>query len=93
MLLLVVDINCPNTDRPPLKTEPEEIYYNSTLACQKAFNGLIRKRPQYCVRTHKNESEIKDRCGDATSIGPNLAVLFFILLSYLILYQQLDNNM
>lgn len=84
MLLVVVDVNCPNTDRPPIDTEPVEIYYNSTLACQKAYNGLKRKRPQYCVRTHKNESEIKDRCGDASSIGPNTILL--LTLTFIIIF-------
>ncbi|XP_044013725.1 voltage-dependent calcium channel subunit alpha-2/delta-4 isoform X2 [Aphidius gifuensis] len=87
MLLVVVDVNCPNTDRPPIDTEPVEIYYNSTLACQKAFNGLKRKRPQYCVRTHKNESEIKDRCGDASSIGPNTILLTLTFIIFLKTFQ------
>ena len=85
LLLLVVYTNCPNTVEPRETVEPEEILYqNATLACQKVQNELPRQRPQSCIRSHPRESEIKDRCGLASSFGPNvnlLAVLLLILAS------------
>ncbi|XP_034938362.1 voltage-dependent calcium channel subunit alpha-2/delta-3 isoform X2 [Chelonus insularis] len=81
MLLIVVDINCPNTAEPPLRVEPVEVVNpNASLACQKVYSNLRRRKPQSCIRSHPRESEIKDRCGMASSIGPNSGLLLLLTL-------------
>ncbi|XP_066590099.1 voltage-dependent calcium channel subunit alpha-2/delta-3 isoform X2 [Prorops nasuta] len=80
MLLIVVNTFCGRTTEPPLSVIPEEVVYeNNSLVCQKAFNTFKRKRPQSCIRSHVNESAIKDLCGLAFVISPNLPLLLFSL--------------
>ncbi|XP_060826223.1 voltage-dependent calcium channel subunit alpha-2/delta-3 isoform X1 [Bombus pascuorum] len=85
MLLLVVNIdeNCEQMMMPPLSVIPEEIIYeNNSLVCQKALTSLKRKRPQSCIRSHARESEIKDLCGLASNVAPNVYLL--LLLSFIL---------
>ncbi|XP_044586279.1 voltage-dependent calcium channel subunit alpha-2/delta-3 isoform X2 [Cotesia glomerata] len=80
MLLIVVDLNCPNTAEPYVDIEPVEvIYFNTTLACQKASTNMKRRRPLSCIRNHLQESEIKDQCGLASTIRPNSGLLISII--------------
>lgn len=82
MLLLVVYTNCINTVEPALSVEPEEVIYtNASLACQKVMNELRRQRPKSCIRSHPRESEIKDRCGLASNVGPNLTLVAILLVA------------
>lgn len=82
MLLVVVYVDCPGTADYKLTVIPEEIIYpNASLACQKAGDGLKRKRPTSCIRSHPRESEIKDRCGRATSVELNSALFVLIAVS------------
>ncbi|XP_050454888.1 voltage-dependent calcium channel subunit alpha-2/delta-3 isoform X2 [Cataglyphis hispanica] len=81
LLLVVVNTDCGEMDSPMLSITPEEVIYeNNTLVCQKAFAGLKRKRPQSCIRSHSNESQIKDQCGLATSARSSLRLLVTTLL-------------
>ncbi|KAL6434663.1 hypothetical protein ACFW04_006181 [Cataglyphis niger] len=81
LLLVVVNTDCGEMDSPMLSITPEEVIYeNNTLVCQKAFAGLKRKRPQSCIRSHPNESQIKDQCGLATSARSSLRLLVTTLL-------------
>ncbi|XP_033217847.1 voltage-dependent calcium channel subunit alpha-2/delta-3 isoform X2 [Belonocnema kinseyi] len=92
MLLLVIDTNCGNTNDFPLKITHSDIVpknASDTLACWKAERSLRRKRPQSCVRSHKNESEIKDQCGLAANFQPNLQLM---LISFLIFCYQLRSS-
>ncbi|XP_076283339.1 voltage-dependent calcium channel subunit straightjacket isoform X6 [Lasioglossum baleicum] len=76
MLLLVVNTDCTDTVSPPLSVLPEEVMYeNNSLVCQKAISTLRRKKPQSCIRTHPRESEIKDLCGLAVNVAPNIYLL------------------
>ena len=89
MLLLVIDTNCGRTNENPLRITHSDIIpknSSSTLACLKAEKALKRKRPQSCVRSHKNESEIKDQCGLAANFQPNLQL---ISISFLLFCYQL----
>ncbi|XP_015587813.1 voltage-dependent calcium channel subunit alpha-2/delta-3 isoform X2 [Cephus cinctus] len=79
MILLVVDVSCPDTDEPILSVVPEEVLYsNYTLACYKALHSLARKRPASCIRNHTKESDIKDLCGFASTFSPNLFLLLLL---------------
>ncbi|XP_015440255.1 PREDICTED: voltage-dependent calcium channel subunit alpha-2/delta-3 isoform X2 [Dufourea novaeangliae] len=80
MLLLVVNTECTETVSPTLSVFPEEVMYeNNSLVCQKALTTLRRKKPQSCIRTHIRESEIKDLCGLAPNVGPNIYLLTLLL--------------
>ncbi|KAG9433939.1 voltage-dependent calcium channel subunit alpha-2/delta-3 precursor [Apis mellifera carnica] len=90
MLLLVVNTACTETTMPPLSVIPQEIIYeNNSLVCQKALISLKRKRPQSCIRSHSRESEIKDLCGLASNVTPNI-YLFFLLSITCSLIQRID---
>lgn len=79
MLLVVVEKSCPSTDFPIVTVQPEDIKYdNNSLACQKLTNNMSRRRPAVCIRSHKNESEIKDLCGLASSNRLNSLVMLFV---------------
>ncbi|XP_008550287.1 voltage-dependent calcium channel subunit alpha-2/delta-3 isoform X1 [Microplitis demolitor] len=92
MLLIVVDLNCPNTAEPYIDVEPAEIiYFNTTLACQKGFTNLKRRRPSSCIRNHPRESEIKDRCGLASTIGPNAGLLLILIISVFTITRLIRN--
>lgn len=81
MLLVVVNTVCGDTTSPTLNVKPEEVIYeNNTLVCQKTLIGLKRKRPQSCIRTHPDESRIRDQCGLATSTRSNLLLLILLLM-------------
>ncbi|XP_043273923.1 voltage-dependent calcium channel subunit alpha-2/delta-3 isoform X3 [Venturia canescens] len=93
LLLVVVDTNCPDTAEPSLSVEPEEVLYpNTTLACQKAMNELRRQRPHSCIRNHTRESEIKDRCGDASSFGPNVNLLALMIIVLALAISRIGQN-
>ncbi|XP_029036420.2 voltage-dependent calcium channel subunit alpha-2/delta-3 isoform X2 [Osmia bicornis bicornis] len=80
MLLLVVNTDCKDTVSPPLSVIPEEVIYeNNSLVCQKALTTLKRRRPQSCIRSHPRESEIKDLCGFAPNVAPNVYLLLVLL--------------
>ncbi|XP_011305922.1 voltage-dependent calcium channel subunit alpha-2/delta-3 isoform X2 [Fopius arisanus] len=84
MLLVVVYVDCPGTADFKITVIPEEINYpNASLACQKASDSLKRRRPSSCIRSHPRESEIKDRCGRATSVQLNSILFLLIALSTL----------
>lgn len=86
MLLLVVNTACTETTIPPLSVIPEEIIYeNNSLVCQKALISLKRKRPQSCIRSHSRESEIKDLCGLASNITPNIYLFFLLSITYFLI--------
>ncbi|XP_076657366.1 voltage-dependent calcium channel subunit straightjacket isoform X3 [Halictus rubicundus] len=79
MLLLVVNTDCTDTVSPTLSVLPEEVLYeNNSLVCQKAISPLRRKKPQSCIRTHPRESEIKDLCGLAVNVAPNIYLLILL---------------
>ncbi|XP_012275894.1 voltage-dependent calcium channel subunit alpha-2/delta-3 isoform X2 [Orussus abietinus] len=89
MLLVVVDTMCPDTDEPALGVLPEEVIYpNDSLVCHKALNGLRRRRPRSCIRSHPKESEIKDLCGEASRLLPDL-VRMLLLVCFLARMAQL----
>ncbi|XP_012150257.1 voltage-dependent calcium channel subunit straightjacket isoform X2 [Megachile rotundata] len=90
MLLLVVNAYCKDTVSPPLSVIPEEVIYeNNSLVCQKALTSLKRKRPQSCIRSHPRESEIKDLCGLASNVVPNIYLL--VLLTTCTLVRRIIN--
>ncbi|XP_029166338.1 voltage-dependent calcium channel subunit alpha-2/delta-3 isoform X2 [Nylanderia fulva] len=85
LLLVVVNTGCGDMTFPPMSITPEEVVYESSLVCQKAFAGLKRKRPQSCIRTHSRESEIEDQCGLATNARSSLRLLVtMFLLMYML---------
>lgn len=82
MLLLVVNTDCIDTMSLPLSVVPEEVTYeNNSLVCQKALTTLKRKRPEFCIRTHPRESEIKDLCGLAVNATPDIYLLILLVTS------------
>lgn len=87
MILLVVntDDGCEQTMMPRLTITPEEIIYeNNSLVCQKALTTLGRKKPQSCIRSHSRESEIKDLCGLASNMAPNVYLFFLSSMIYIL---------
>lgn len=80
LLLVVVNTGCGDMSLPKMSITPEEVTYENTLVCQKAFAGLKRKRPQSCIRSHPRESEIEDQCGLATNARSSLRLLVTMLL-------------
>lgn len=93
MLLVIVDKSCPSTDFPIVTVQPEDISYeNNSLACQKLTNNMSRRRPAVCIRSHKNESEIKDLCGLASSNRLHSLVMLFLPLMASLLVGVFANN-
>ena len=83
MLLIVIDTVCVDTKAARLKiipTEAKPLNFTKPLACKKALETLGRKRPQSCVRSHRNESEIRDQCGLAANFQSNLLLTLVSLL-------------
>ncbi|XP_051159671.1 voltage-dependent calcium channel subunit alpha-2/delta-3 isoform X5 [Leptopilina boulardi] len=90
MLLLIIDTTCPEIEENNFKIMHTETFEDSSLmslACMKAVNSTLkRKRPMSCVRSHRNESEIRDQCGHASNFKSNFK---FIIISLVISCYQL----
>lgn len=90
MLLLIIDTTCPEIEENNFKIMHMETFEDSSLmslACMKAVNSTLkRKRPMSCVRSHRNESEIRDQCGHASNFKSNFK---FIIISLVISCYQL----
>lgn len=56
MILVVVDTLCTFPEEKKLSITPDEVRYNSSLACFKVHSDLPQKRPTSCIKQHPKVS-------------------------------------
>ncbi|KDR23041.1 voltage-dependent calcium channel subunit alpha-2/delta-3 isoform X3 [Zootermopsis nevadensis] len=76
MILVVVDTLCTFPEEKKLSITPDEVRYNSSLACFKVHSDLPQKRPTSCIKQHPKEQEI-ELCGHSSRV--EVSVLPFLL--------------
>uniref|UniRef100_T1GL87 Uncharacterized protein n=1 Tax=Megaselia scalaris TaxID=36166 RepID=T1GL87_MEGSC len=52
LILLVIDTMCPRDTQHFVLTDPVEIKYNESLACEKKNTILSRRKPVNCTNNH-----------------------------------------
>jgi len=81
LVLLVIDTTCKCETRR-LSVDPQEVFINESLRCERPQESLFRLRPSTCKSYHPEEEAIK-LCGRGSVPVPSVAVSILLTVSTL----------
>merc|ERR1712071_530896 len=79
LVLLVIDTTCKCETRR-LSVDPQEVFINESLRCERPQESLFRLRPSTCKSYHPEEEAIK-LCGRGSVPVPSVAVSILLTVS------------